>query len=265
MRDNFNQTIKDKLCFSVGGYCSNPDCGISTRAKDINIGIAAHICAASQQGPRFDPKMSSRERSSYENGIWLCSNCASLIDRDTSYYTKDLLESWKEQAEALWKERLGTSIHGKIKVNKSRDKDIEFLNIYMEFAPFTQIPIFFSYAPNSINIHFLDITYFWELACEAMPHLCQLQDIKLRDLFRKFISYSHELTDIINGHLVDAHGYWIHHYLHNYGDILHLNEELPIEHSEYIKRVVLTHIENIYATYQEIISYINSFYSEIRM
>lgn len=43
--------------------------------------------------------MSPDERSSYQNGIWLCRNCAAMIDRDENYYTVTLLHAWKRLAE----------------------------------------------------------------------------------------------------------------------------------------------------------------------
>ena len=49
---------------------------------DVTIGTAAHICAAAEGGPRFDPTMSSEERAAAENGIWLCRNHGDLIDDD---------------------------------------------------------------------------------------------------------------------------------------------------------------------------------------
>lgn len=56
MRDDFSQTTKDLLANRVGWKCSNPDCRKPTRGantdpnKIINIGVAAHICAAAEGG-----------------------------------------------------------------------------------------------------------------------------------------------------------------------------------------------------------------------
>jgi hypothetical protein len=66
----------------------------------VNIGVASHITAASQGGPRFDPNMSSEKRQSINNGIWLCQLCAKLIDNDESRFTVKILRQWKTQAEA---------------------------------------------------------------------------------------------------------------------------------------------------------------------
>lgn len=43
--------------------------------------------------------MTTEERKSYENGIWLCRTHAALIDRDEKYFTIKMLKDWKEQAE----------------------------------------------------------------------------------------------------------------------------------------------------------------------
>ncbi len=104
-RDDFSQKTKDLLANRVGWKCSNPNCRKPTRAaanglfKFVNIGVASHICAAAQGGPRYDKNMSPEERKSYENGIWLCQSCSKLIDSDTDRYTQDLLHSWKRISE----------------------------------------------------------------------------------------------------------------------------------------------------------------------
>ena len=45
--------------------------------------------------------MTSQERKSFENGIWLCQSCSKLIDTDVVRYTKETLLSWKQIAEQL--------------------------------------------------------------------------------------------------------------------------------------------------------------------
>ncbi len=65
----------------------------------MNIGVASHITAASPGGPRFDPSLTQFERSSTDNGIWLCQSCAKLIDSDTTVHTVSALAEWKVSAE----------------------------------------------------------------------------------------------------------------------------------------------------------------------
>lgn len=121
MRDDFSNKTKEILAKRVGYICSNPKCRRHTSGpnsdqnKAINIGIAAHITAASPGGARYDETLSSSERESIENGIWLCSNCASLIDRDETTFTVPLIKEWKDSTE----KHLLESILGKIEVGKS--------------------------------------------------------------------------------------------------------------------------------------------------
>ncbi|WP_373496149.1 hypothetical protein [Aquiflexum sp.] len=65
----------------------------------LKVGIAAHITAASPNGPRFDPNLTEAERTSIENGIWLCPNCSILIDKDPLSFPKTLLLEWKSESE----------------------------------------------------------------------------------------------------------------------------------------------------------------------
>jgi hypothetical protein len=82
MRDDFPAETIRKLGERVGLLCSNPDCraptkGPHTRAeKATNVGKASHIRAAAMGGPRYDGSQTEEQRSAIENGIWLCSNCA---------------------------------------------------------------------------------------------------------------------------------------------------------------------------------------------
>lgn len=105
MRDDFDNRTKELLAQRVGYSCSNPKCRQRTSgpqedpARAVNIGVAAHITAASAGGPRYEPGLSSEERKSSENGIWLCQDCAKLIDNDEQRYNVDVLRKWKKSSE----------------------------------------------------------------------------------------------------------------------------------------------------------------------
>lgn len=112
MRDDFSPATKLLLAKRVGHRCSNPECRRPTsgpqsdRTKAINLGVAAHMTAASRLGPRYADALSTRERLSAENGIWLCQTCARLIDSDSHRYSVETLVSWKRSAERLALESL---------------------------------------------------------------------------------------------------------------------------------------------------------------
>src|ERR1700719_4659941 len=113
MADDFSALVKKALADRVDHLCSNPDCRALTSgpqddpAKAVNLGVAAHITAASQGGPRYDPDLLPEERSSPSNGIWLCQNCAKLVDNDVVRFSVGTLNKWKKEAEADTKNRLG--------------------------------------------------------------------------------------------------------------------------------------------------------------
>jgi len=104
-RDDFRAKTIRQLAQRVGYVCSRPGCGQITIGPQkgskgvVLLGEAAHICAAASGGPRYDPNMTTEERKSYENGIWLCTTCAALIDRDEEHYSIDMLREWKAKAE----------------------------------------------------------------------------------------------------------------------------------------------------------------------
>jgi len=100
-RDDFTNRTKLALAHRVGMHCSNPNCAKLTAGpqtdpeKALNVGVAAHLAAASEGGARFDAAMTPKQRRSIDNGIWLCQTCAKLVDNDAERYTIDLLRKWK--------------------------------------------------------------------------------------------------------------------------------------------------------------------------
>lgn len=111
-RDDFSQATKSRLAKQARYHCSNPSCRhltsapTSDGAKEVNIGVAAHICAAAP-GPgarRYRADMAPEQRKSHENGIWLCQDCAKAIDSDDPAFSETVLHSWKRKhAEDMWR------------------------------------------------------------------------------------------------------------------------------------------------------------------
>ena len=105
MRDDFSAGTKELLARRVGYTCSNPNCRQVTSGPQadpsgsVNIGVAAHISAASQGGPRYDESLSAEQRADSSNGIWLCQTCAKMIDNDPFRFNRMVLEGWKRAAE----------------------------------------------------------------------------------------------------------------------------------------------------------------------
>jgi hypothetical protein len=104
VRDEFSQRTTRNLSARVGYHCSNPTCARSTSGPalseegTVNVGVAAHITAASLGGPRYDATLTPAERSAAANGIWLCQICHKLIDDDEDRHTVAMLHQWKRDA-----------------------------------------------------------------------------------------------------------------------------------------------------------------------
>ncbi len=117
MGDDFSTPVKGVLAARVGNLCSRPECRALTSgpqadpAKALNLGVAAHITAASPGGPRYDSGLLPEERSAPANGVWLCQNCAKLIDNDVSRFSVQILETWKADAEAQAQSRIGKTAY----------------------------------------------------------------------------------------------------------------------------------------------------------
>lgn len=103
-RDDFSRPVIRQIAQRAGYRCSSPTCLRPTIGPDgggdtASIGVAAHIAAASEGGPRYDPDMSPEERSAAENGIWLCQTCSRLVDVDLPSHPAHQLREWKTLAE----------------------------------------------------------------------------------------------------------------------------------------------------------------------
>lgn len=104
-RDNFPADVIKSSKMRAAYICSKPDCRAFTIAPSVEndllvqySGKVAHINAASKGGPRYEPAMTQFERTSIENALFLCSNCAELIDKNNGMdYPTTILRSWKEQ------------------------------------------------------------------------------------------------------------------------------------------------------------------------
>lgn len=116
LRDEFKLNIRRDLCDRVGGMCSRPDCRVLTKgprassSKAKNIGRASHIHAASPGGPRYDGEQTPEQRSSFENGIWLCANHAAEVDDDEMRFPAEELRRWKRETEDLAEQLVGKSL-----------------------------------------------------------------------------------------------------------------------------------------------------------
>jgi len=103
---DFSEGTIDVLAKLVGYLCSRASCrrltvgAHSSDSKATLVGVAAHVCAASPGGPRYDSSMTDEDRRSPENGIWLCPNCATEVDKDPARFRVSLLRKWKDDAES---------------------------------------------------------------------------------------------------------------------------------------------------------------------
>ena len=111
--DRFRQALISTLAKRAANQCSNPDCEAITSGpsaialESVNVGEAAHIYGANPGSARYDPDMTSADRSSISNAIWLCGNCHKLIDDDPIRYPAGLLFEWQRDHESRIAERVG--------------------------------------------------------------------------------------------------------------------------------------------------------------
>lgn len=106
-RAEFSPNVRTILAQRAAYRCSNPSCraltvGPGPSSRDVvRTGIASHIWAAADNGPRGIGDQDYEERRQIENGIWLCGSCGLLVDAARGKgYSPPLLRSWKDLHEA---------------------------------------------------------------------------------------------------------------------------------------------------------------------
>jgi hypothetical protein len=68
----------------------------------LKLGEAAHICAARAGEARYVANMADEERAAFENGIWLCASCHTMIDKNKGAdFPVDVLRKWKTDHENI--------------------------------------------------------------------------------------------------------------------------------------------------------------------
>lgn len=102
----FKANISDMIAYRAAYICSNPECNTLTIGPTISDpqlknkkGEAAHILGEKAGAARHDPNPSI-DVDGVENGLWLCANCHTLVDKNkgADYPSKDLFE-WKKDHE----------------------------------------------------------------------------------------------------------------------------------------------------------------------
>ena len=114
MRINFTPSVKKEIARRAMHICSNPDClrftvYSTTEENTRSIAEAAHINAASGQGPRAII-MDEEKLKKAENGIWLCSICHTKVDNDACYYDEKRLRAWKVNHEDILRRIVGKDL-----------------------------------------------------------------------------------------------------------------------------------------------------------
>lgn len=96
----FSVPTKNALLAKCSGCCANPLCKISLTNEHWQlIAQACHIEGEKNDSARYNVNQNDIERNSYKNGIILCPNCHTNIDKDEKTYTVELLRKWKEDDE----------------------------------------------------------------------------------------------------------------------------------------------------------------------
>ena len=122
-RKEFPEKIKEFLRMEACEHCSI--CHNPTRKGEI-----AHIEAATEGGPRYNPDQNDEARTSSKNGIFLCCNCHNDIDSSEKDYPVEFLHKLKKEHIDETDKKLRELLKDKI---KKEDFKIGILKFYSKF------------------------------------------------------------------------------------------------------------------------------------
>ena len=115
-RRSYTTADRALLWANSGGLCAFPDCRVRCieEANDNDssavIGIIAHIVAHSDIGPRANPALPPSQRNMYSNLVILCPTHHRLVDAQDSTYTIEMLQTWKAEQEARYRDFLAQAM-----------------------------------------------------------------------------------------------------------------------------------------------------------
>jgi hypothetical protein len=147
-RDEFTEKTKLQIAKRAGWLCSDPSCRRPTVGAnsdgdgEVNLGTAAHICAAAPEGPRYDPKQTRAQRRSPDNGIWMCRLHGTAVDAKDSMYTVELLHEWKASAQKdSWRRVLYNDVPLDSSIQVPKATEVE-LNARLRAAAAADLDVF---------------------------------------------------------------------------------------------------------------------------
>ncbi|PSL12023.1 hypothetical protein CLV44_1207 [Marinobacterium halophilum] len=159
--------------------------------NEVHIGQMAHVIGRSVDGPRGRDVLGG-DRDSYENLILLCANHHIEVDQNTEAYPVNRLLEIKQSHEYL--------VASQFEHPKERLRDINFINLFMEFVPFTRLQSLTHNLPSSINLDFSLVGDMFEALTIDNPHLYPLNDPELNQKFNNFIQAYFNLWNVISGY-----------------------------------------------------------------
>ena len=104
----FSKPITEKLAYRSAYICNNPDCNTLTVGAELDddslkvkIGEAAHIIGEKPKSARYK-KLPDGDSGLIGNGIWLCANCHTMIDKNLGVgFPEETLYKWKKSHEKM--------------------------------------------------------------------------------------------------------------------------------------------------------------------
>lgn len=133
MKAAFDKTTRERIAGRSGYRCAFLGCGRltvgpgATAGEISKTGMACHIYSSSDTGPRGPGDLTGQERSSVENGIWLCGFHGRLVDENRGdKFPPVLLRSYRDEHEArIAAEHEGTPFHRLISLDIGRNPVFE--------------------------------------------------------------------------------------------------------------------------------------------
>lgn len=97
------------------------------------------ILQQQRRGPRYDPSLTPEQRSSIDNGIWMCRSHGALIDSDHTIYSVEQLKNWKQLAET--QQSLLLQMTHRVRQNNYSERDVGVLKAITDIFNYNYLQI----------------------------------------------------------------------------------------------------------------------------
>ncbi|RQN37314.1 HNH endonuclease signature motif containing protein [Paraburkholderia tropica] len=245
-----------KLFGLAAGRCSM--CKIEVVQQDVKIGEMAHIIAKNKGGARGNIPIEG-DINGYDNLILLCPNHHTEVDNNEDAFPPERLHRYKQEHEAYVLQVFAHQSQGRV-------MDVAGLKALMLYLPFSQMIILTDGLPERFDHKLFYVADTLGNFANDNPQCRPFSDANLESYYRSFSESLDKLIDYEQEAVIgDKNVYMPGHLVNADSNRSYLNRELDFDERRQAIADVKPLLENLVASYHQILAYLKSTYPEVHL